>query len=80
MAESKLSCLRCQGAMETGFMVDNTYGARLVGSWMAGEPEFASFFGRVVNALAKMKDRTPINTVTYRCTACGYLESYAPTT
>jgi hypothetical protein len=77
MAENNVSCLRCQGAMETGFTVDNGHGARFVGSWMAGEPEFSSFFGRIVPVLAKMKGRVAINTVTYRCTACGYLESYA---
>jgi hypothetical protein len=81
MAESKLSCLRCQGVMETGFTVDtSTNGGRLVGSWMAGEPEYSTFFGKVLPVLAKMKGRAAIHTVTYRCTRCGYLESYARTT
>ena len=64
---------------DTGFTLDtSTNGGRLVGSWMAGEPEYSSFFGRVLPILAKMKGRTAITTVTYRCKACGYLESFAP--
>lgn len=77
MLKSKLSCLRCQGTMETGFTVDNSYGTRLVGSWMAGEPVFGTIFGKTLLSLARMKDRTAVNTTTYRCKACGYLESYA---
>ena len=76
MAESKLSCLRCQGVMETGFTLDHAHNdRRLVGSWMAGEPEF-----NVLGVLRTRKDNPAIDTVTYRCTACGYLESYARTT
>jgi hypothetical protein len=77
MAERKLSCLRCQGDMETGFTVDNAYYMRAVSSWMPGAPEFRTFFGKSKIALTKMKDRTAISTTTYRCKACGYLESYA---
>lgn len=77
MTNSTLSCLRCQGSMEPGFTVDNTYGGRLVSSWIAGEPVFGSIFGKTLTGLARMKDRKAINTTTYRCTSCGYLESYA---
>jgi hypothetical protein len=74
MAESKLSCLRCQGVMETGFTLDHAHGGgSLVSQWMAGEPEFNMF------GVLRMKGRTIINTIAYRCTACGSLESYART-
>lgn len=64
-------CLRCSGKMEQGFLVDYkdtiTYGR---GAWAKG-PKKKSFwegFGEPKN---------PREIVTYRCTACGYLESYA---
>jgi hypothetical protein len=77
MANIQMTCPKCQGAMETGFILDYTYAGRMVSSWIEGEPESATLFGRKVPGLAKMKGRRIIEAATYRCTACGYLESYA---
>jgi hypothetical protein len=77
MAHMQPICLRCQGAMETGFILDYTYGGRVVSSWVEGEPAQSTFFGKKVVGMTKVKDKRIIETATYRCTACGYLESYA---
>ena len=67
MAENKLSCLRCQGSMDAGF-IPNPARGQLV--WFEGDAPTtysASFmFGRKALAVA-----------THRCSVCGYLESYA---
>ena len=57
--------------METGFIVDEGYGTRTVSRWVRGEPQFG-FFG---NLKVRRKEGADIDT--YRCTRCGYLESYA---
>jgi hypothetical protein len=57
--------------MEEGFIPDFSYGATLLGSWAEGEPE-KGWTGSV-----KMKGRRKLDITTYRCTSCGYLESYA---
>ena len=57
--------------METGFIVDEGYGTRTISRWVRGEPQFG-FFG---NLKVRRKEGTDV--ATYRCTRCGYLESYA---
>lgn len=67
-----LECPKCRGTMERGFILDNTHGGKVVSQWVAGEPEESFWVGGV-----KTKNRTLLSVTTYRCTACGYLESYA---
>ena len=63
-------CIRCQGAMEAGYIVD--FGGGISRQhWFAGEPVKAFLSGLKV----KWSQRVP--TRTYRCENCGYLESYA---
>lgn len=70
-------CPKCSGEMEIGFLQDRgvTNVMRvpkfLPVAWIAGVPEF-DWAGNV-----KYKDRPSIPTETWRCTGCGYLESYA---
>ncbi len=64
MSESKLSCLRCQGPMEIGFIPDATRGQEF---WYEGEMP-SSFIGSFMTG----KRRFPV--VANRCTACGTLE------
>jgi len=68
-------CPKCRGAMEVGFILDNSYGARLVSSWIEGKPEHSSFLG--IPGSVKTQKKRAIETSTHRCTDCGYLESYA---
>ncbi|HET7816442.1 MAG TPA: PF20097 family protein [Sphingomicrobium sp.] len=66
-----LSCPRCQGSMEQGFVIDEGYGTKTVGQWVAGEPEKSIWTG------LKLRGKQKLEVATYRCRRCGYLESYA---
>jgi hypothetical protein len=72
-------CPKCQGEMVQGFVADYAHGnAILVSSWVEGPP-VKSFLGgiklRSFWSGAKVREQIPIGT--FRCAACGYLESYA---
>jgi len=56
--------------MERGFVVDESYGRRLVSKWTEGAPEYWMW-----NVAVRGKRQLEI--ATYRCRNCGYLESYA---
>jgi len=63
-------CPKCSGSMDPGFVIDSDYGTRRVGEWASGPPR------KSIWTATKMPDeRIPIGT--YRCSSCGYLESYA---
>jgi hypothetical protein len=59
--------------MESGFVIDKV-GSALAAApeWAEGVPERSFWMG------LKVADRERHSVVTYRCPACGYLESYAP--
>ena len=65
-------CAKCDGKMEEGFLLDNTHGGRVQTKWVQGAPE-ESRWGVGV----KLKGRLQLPISTFRCTKCGYLESYA---
>ena len=65
------ACPKCGKQMQEGAVLDNTYGTRMVSSWLEGAPDISIWVG------VKLKGRKPINIATYRCVACGFLESYA---
>jgi len=64
-------CAKCGAAMEEGFIPDETDGARQVALWVAGRPEIGWFTGAKIGS----RETHPIHA--FRCTKCGYLESYA---
>jgi len=64
-------CPRCRGRMERGFIVDDSHASQLVSRWAAGEPKKSMWTGLKV----EKKDVLPV--ATFRCSKCGYLESYA---
>jgi len=66
-----ISCPRCSGSMEPGFIVDEGYGTRTASRWFRGEAQYG-FFGSL-----KVRRKEGVDVDTYRCTRCGYLESYA---
>jgi predicted nucleic-acid-binding Zn-ribbon protein len=72
MPDATRACLKCGGEMEEGFVLDNTYGARLQSEWVEGAPEPSRLSG------IRLKGKERIAIVTFRCERCGYLESYAP--
>ncbi len=69
MAEIK--CLRCQGQMEEGLLIESRMLAPMRLFWLQGKPQ-KTWIGNVKTDPSKM-----VSTISYRCTICGYLESYA---
>jgi hypothetical protein len=65
------NCPKCNGSMMEGWMLDHTHGAKLVSGWVAGKPEMGMWSG------VKLKGQKPLQIATWRCAACGFLESYA---
>jgi hypothetical protein len=70
-----IHCPKCGAPMEQGFVVDMGYGEtrmanKYVSRWAPGPPEKSFFFGTRLP-----KGVLPVGT--YRCSTCGYLESYA---
>lgn len=65
-------CLRCRSTMERGFVIDQgphpQSGKR---EWIEGAPQ-PSFWSGV-----KTKGKRVFPVLTFRCTRCGALESYA---
>jgi len=61
--------------MDPGFILDKIHGAGIFSSaeWAEGTPEHSWWTG------VKMGERERHPITTYRCSGCGYLESYAVT-
>jgi hypothetical protein len=58
--------------MDVGFILDESYGRLAQSQWVDGEPKKSFWTG--IRA-PRADERYPVTT--YRCTGCGYLESYA---
>jgi hypothetical protein len=69
MSGSPSKCLKCGQAMDQGFLVDHARNQIRVSEWAPGAPRKSFWSG------TKITD--PIPVATFRCTSCGYLESYA---
>jgi predicted nucleic-acid-binding Zn-ribbon protein len=61
-----ITCQKCQGATEQGFVAD-----RVFSRWIEGALETN------VLGLPKIRGKRKIPISTNRCTKCGYLELYA---
>lgn len=72
MSRSEPVCAKCGAPMEEGFILDNTYGARMQSEWVEGAPQRSSWTG------IELKGKEHLPVTTFRCGSCGYLESYAP--
>jgi hypothetical protein len=68
---ASLECPKCRTRMEEGFIKDETYGQVLASKWVEGAPEKSFWTG------TKTRGKEQVEVRTYRCTGCGYLESYA---
>jgi hypothetical protein len=68
-----LKCLRCSSTMEPGFILDrssiNDMPVKNVSEWVEGTPQEGFWTG--------LKTEVKLKVATYRCSGCGYLESYA---
>ena len=72
MSTKTTRCPKCNGEMVQGFIVDwHQGGGRLVSNWVEGAPEKSFWHGTNVPAERCL----PVGT--FRCSACGFLESYA---
>lgn len=65
------TCLKCGQLMIRGFVADHSHVTVFVSHWIEGEPERSVWRG----VKASPKRALPI--ATYKCAACGFLESYA---
>lgn len=64
-------CPKCQHEMSRGFIADDALQAIHVSRWVEGEPERSLLWG------TKAPRAKSLHVTTYRCMACGFLESYA---
>jgi hypothetical protein len=64
-------CVRCDGDMQEGYLVDRNGGWYEPTKWFEGELKLGRLGG-----VAKSEHK-PVIVTTYRCVQCGYLESYA---
>jgi hypothetical protein len=71
MTHTPERCPKCNGAMVRGFIFEFDGFQRKVSSWVEGAPE-KSF---LLNTKVPKDKIVPIGT--YRCSTCGFLESYA---
>ncbi|MGI8400903.1 MAG: hypothetical protein ACR2NS_04755 [Gemmatimonadaceae bacterium] len=55
-------------------MLDRTYGANLQETWVEGPPGKSFWTG------LKIRRKVSLPVTTFRCSGCGYLESFAPAT
>ena len=57
--------------MDEGFISDESYGSVSPSKWVEGRPEKSVWTG------TKTQGKRQVAVKTFRCPACGYLESYA---
>ena len=63
-------CSKCSGEMEEGLVVDLNYAGVLQSMWV--EESVAGSVGAITPT-----GNRKIKTITYRCSSCGHLDSYA---
>lgn len=75
-AQSPL-CPKCEGGMETGWIVDRgpNMGGNFPLAWTQGEPT-SSFWSSFQGGEAAIRNEL-IRIQAHRCSSCGYLELYA---
>ena len=65
-----LNCSKCNGRMEEGLVVDLNYKGPIPSIWVE-DPTPAGA------AIAVDTHKRKVKTITYRCSNCGFLDSYA---
>ena len=66
-----LNCSKCSGQMEEGLVYDLNYKGAIPSMWVEDRAGDGGASGAVDNHKRKVK------TITYRCSNCGFLDSYA---
>ena len=78
MNEVETTCPKCQGEMESGYLIDHSHVAFLASLWARGKPKKHWWFSlQANNAITQPSPSDQIPVGTYRCKTCGFLESYA---
>ena len=65
------ACGKCGGTMTVGVIVDHTSRAAYPERWQKGEPSVSKWWG------LRQDTKAQLDVETWRCTLCGFLESYA---
>jgi hypothetical protein len=73
MSELPTTCPKCQGKMVQGYLRDFAPPTSDVDLWVEGPPKRKGYFVSTLDS--SFRQRLPV--ATFRCEACGYLESYA---
>jgi len=71
MPEKIPHCPKCNGEMEDGFVADRIDSGQVQQKWVEGQPQQSFWTG------LKISDKRRFKVVSYRCTQCGFIESYA---
>lgn len=66
-----LTCPKCNNEMQEGLVVDFNYAGAQPSMWVEDQTQMSVGTGSNLNSRRKIK------TITYRCSNCGYLDSYA---
>ena len=66
-------CPKCGGSMTEGFVMGRTYSSSIpaLAAWIEGKPERSIWTG------LRLKGRQQKELAAYRCTRCGFVETYA---
>ena len=67
---SDVKCSKCSGEMQEGLVVDLNYSGILQSMWI--EDQAGNGIGP-----GTTDGKRKVKTITYRCSSCGYLDSYA---
>ncbi len=76
MIDSARRCSKCDGEMVRGVLMSYDNAKYFPIYWMDGEPVKRSILGFQGSNL-EIADRKRSETVNFRCTSCGFIESYA---
>jgi hypothetical protein len=69
-----VQCSKCGARAEEGFIADNNLTNVIPSIWVAGAPQSSFWTG---SAGAKVSGKMKRRVQTFRCTACGHLDSFA---
>lgn len=67
---SDFRCSKCSGEMQEGLVVDLNYAGVFQSMWVDEQAGTNAGPGT-------MDGKRKVKTITYRCSSCGYLDSYA---
>ena len=71
MSTKAIRCPKCNGDMVQGFVFEIDGALRKVDTWVEGAPQKSWFWS------AEVPKEKCVPVGTFRCSACGFLESYA---